>query len=124
MLPTLTRAASCRLAVSMMDTSLLRTLLTQQYLPSGLNVTQFGPLPTPTLPTIFLLAVSKTYMVSVPQLVTQSSFASGDNSRPCVGVLGTGNLTPAGNAGSSILSMTFFFATSAMTKPCRSDRAQ
>jgi len=57
-LPTLMRATSWRLAASMIDTSSLSTLLTQQYLPSGLNVSQAGPFPVRTLPTIFLLAVS------------------------------------------------------------------
>jgi tetratricopeptide (TPR) repeat protein len=57
-LPTLRRITSLRRARSRIDTSLLSTLLTQQYLPSGLNVTQFGPWPTPTLPTIFLARVS------------------------------------------------------------------
>src|SRR5262249_46352593 len=54
-LPTLTRATSRRRTVSRIDTSSPRTLLTQQSLPSGLNVTQFGPRPTPTLSTIFWL---------------------------------------------------------------------
>src|SRR5215470_16945859 len=57
-LPTLRRVTSRRRAQSRIDTSLLSTLLTQQYLPSGLNATQFGPFPTPTLPTIFLPLVS------------------------------------------------------------------
>src|SRR5215831_17490225 len=57
-LPTLRRVTSRRRAQSRIDTSLLSTLLTQQYLPSGLNATQFGPWPTPTLPTTFLPRVS------------------------------------------------------------------
>src|SRR5262249_25429766 len=59
-LPTLTRATSRRRVVSRIETSSPRTLLTQQYRPSGLNVTQFGPRPTPTRPTTFRLAVSNT----------------------------------------------------------------
>src|SRR5262249_7050158 len=57
-LPTLMRATSWRLAASMTDTSSPSTLLMQQYLPSGLNVSQAGPFPVPTLLTIFWLAVS------------------------------------------------------------------
>src|SRR5262245_27681137 len=57
-LPTLTRIASCRFALSMIETSSLSTLLTQHQRPSGLKVTQFGPFPTPTLPTNFPFAVS------------------------------------------------------------------
>jgi sigma-B regulation protein RsbU (phosphoserine phosphatase) len=44
-LPTLTRAASCRVLVSMIEQSSLALLLTQQYLPSGENVTQLGHFP-------------------------------------------------------------------------------
>src|SRR5262249_19812470 len=59
-LPTDTRATSCRFATSRIETSSPSTLLTQQYLPSGLKVTQVGPLPTPTLPTSFLVEAAIT----------------------------------------------------------------
>src|SRR5262249_39284667 len=57
-LPTRTRATSRRFAVSRIETSSPRTLLTQQKRPPGLKATQFGPLPTPTLPTTSPRAVS------------------------------------------------------------------
>ena len=119
-LPTLMRATSWHLAASMIETSSPSTLLTQQYLPSGLNVSQVGPCPVRTLPMNLLLAVSNTYTLSVPQLVNQNSFSSGVNVQAVCRRVRYGELHACWQRGQNHLRVTLRPDTSTMTKPCRS----
>src|ERR1700730_1258377 len=56
--PTFTRFTSRRVRTSIIDTSSVPVLLTHTYLPSGENVTQFGPSPTCTRPVILFAFTS------------------------------------------------------------------